>query len=57
MKPSDLHSLTDAELNQLARLVREEQEQRERDRTRTEDLERRRAAIAAGLGDPGPRRP
>lgn len=47
---------TDAELSEMASAIREEQEFRARAKARTEDIERRRASIAAGKGDPGPRR-
>ncbi len=53
---AELHALTDVELIALRGMIREEQEHRERTTAQTEDIERRRASIAAGKGDPGPRR-
>jgi hypothetical protein len=53
--PSDITAaLTDRDLDKLIAAALRERERRQLERERSADLERRRDAIRAGKGDPGP---
>lgn len=54
MTREEIEALPDAALTSLSRMVVEEQDRRYARRALAEDIERRRASIREGKGDPGP---